>query len=388
LRAAAEEFGTSTWDKTRVGSSTDSTFLTPRASRPVGRGRDILVIGGGLGGLEALLGLRVLLADASLTLLSASRTSAIRPELVGRPWAWDPVGVDLRAFCAAVGVSLRLGTQTAVDPATRVVQLADYDTLPYDELFVAGGGVDVAPYPGVRTLGMDRANSRCASGARRLTVVVPPGVSWTLPAYELAVQAARDPDLTVELVSAEVAPLSAFGDRAPQGVVWLFGHAGVQLLPRAVIPLGSDVLTLLESVVTLPLRRGPAIAGLPSEGDGFLPVDGRGRVIGAAAVHAAGASTSRVFNQGELEGSDAEAAAIDIAATRAGREAPRVLRGTLVASDGATLQVRRVLDGRDLGTSNQFPASPDPPAAWRLTAWLNADRSQEDGVWSQPEAQR
>ena len=68
---------------------------------------------------------------------------------------------------------------------------------------------------------------------RQLVVVVPPGATWTLPAYELAIMAATETrgvrDATVTLVTPEREPLWIFGDAAGEAMRELLSERGIEL---------------------------------------------------------------------------------------------------------------------------------------------------------------
>jgi sulfide:quinone oxidoreductase len=97
-------------------------------------------------------------------------------------------------------------------------------------------------------------------------------------------------------------------------------------------PLETDL------AIALPPLHGPRIPGLPTEGDGFVPVDRRGRVRGVADVWAVGDMTARPLKQGGLAAQQADVAAADIAARIAGADVdvrpyePK-LRGKLLTGD-------------------------------------------------------
>ena len=63
-----------------------------------------------------------------------------------------------------------------------------------------------------------------------------------------------------------------------------------------------------------PRSTGPALAGLPADARGFIPVDAHGRVPGVAGVYAAGDATSFPVKQGGLATQQADAAAEAVAA--------------------------------------------------------------------------
>jgi sulfide:quinone oxidoreductase len=89
--------------------------------------------------------------------------------------------------------------------------------------------------------------------------------------------------------------------------------------------------------VTLPLLRGPALAGLPCDADGFLPIDGHGAVRGVPDVYAAGDATDFPIKQGGLATQQADAVAAAIAARAGAPLTPApfrpVLRGMLITSE-------------------------------------------------------
>jgi sulfide:quinone oxidoreductase len=66
--------------------------------------------------------------------------------------------------------------------------------------------------------------------------------------------------------------------------------------------------------VSVPVLEGPALAGLPADSRGYLPVDANGRVAGIAGVYAAGDATSFPVKQGGLATQQADAAAAAVAA--------------------------------------------------------------------------
>jgi sulfide:quinone oxidoreductase len=101
----------------------------------------------------------------------------------------------------------------------------------------------------------------------------------------------------------------------------LLDERGVELhtgsVARRLMPAGlatSTGLLAVHRVVALPRVEGPRIPGLPSDRDGFLPVDEHGRVDGTANVYAAGDVTSYPVKQGGLAAQQADAVAAAIAA--------------------------------------------------------------------------
>ena len=112
---------------------------------------------------------------------------------------------------------------------------------------------------------------------RQLVVVVPPGATWPLPAYELAIMAATETrsvrDATVTLVTPEREPLRIFGDAAGQAMRELLAERGIELVTGArAAHVTDDVLWLEERPgdrrrhrsSAFPSCTGPDIPGLPS----------------------------------------------------------------------------------------------------------------------------
>jgi sulfide:quinone oxidoreductase len=200
---------------------------------------------------------------------------------------------------------------------------------------------------------------------------VPPGATWTLPAYELAIMAASQtrsvPGATVTLVTPEREPMWIFGDAAGAEMRELLADRGVVLCTAARAAHVTDDVLWLESgkavrgdtVISLPRLVGPGIAGLPSDDSGFLPTDAHGYVRGVRRVLAAGDATTFRVKQGGLATQQADAAAAAVAqelgaAVEARPFAP-VLRGLLLTG-GAPLYLRAELDaegGRRSGTARR-----------------------------------
>ena len=122
----------------------------------------------------------------------------------------------------------------------RAVLTAEGDRLAYDALVVALGARPVEAVPGALTFrgrqdaGRVRELVRLAGErrARELAFVVPAGTTWSLPLYELALQAAAAVRgaARIMLVTPEPAPLAAFGERASVAVAAVLAERGVELL--------------------------------------------------------------------------------------------------------------------------------------------------------------
>jgi sulfide:quinone oxidoreductase len=158
----------------------------------------IVIAGGGVAGLEALLALHSRLHGlAELTLVAPEDVFAYRPLAAAAPFDGQPIPtVPLREVAAEHQTALVQDALAAVDPVAQVATLASGSTLPYDILVVATGALpqpvaaNAIPLSGPADVpALTQLVERARSGdARRIALVVPPGVGWTLPLYEIALQ--------------------------------------------------------------------------------------------------------------------------------------------------------------------------------------------------------
>ncbi len=356
-------------------------------SSPNGRSaiepREVLIVGGGIAGLEALMALADL-GDNRLRLqLVADHASfVLPPQLLGVPWGRPSLHVDLERLCRAFGARFTQGTVTGVDAGLREVYTAGGETLAYERLLVAPGARRALAYGATRTLGFGvLPDALAADLAGSVTVVVPAGASWTLPAYQLALLAAgagRD----VRVLTAEDVVMEAFGDGTHAAVRALLDRHGVVVETGRAPDPGTPVNELADTVISLPLLNGPAITGLPLDGHGFVRVDAQMAVPGVAGVHAAGDAIAYAIKQGGLAAQQADTAAAEIVRACGGAPPPApyapILRGKLTTPHGEELYLRRALDGLDAGHTSDTPLWEPPGAicAWRLALWLNFHRSE------------
>lgn len=237
---------------------------------------------------------------------------------------------------------------------------------------------------------------------KRVAFVVPPGVAWALPAYELALMTAWQAwgmghdDVQVTIYTPEDAPLGLFGTQASVAVRVDLEEAGVQAETgvyvaedpqdpaRLILHPGERTLEA-ERVVALPRAVGPRLPGLPANARGFIPTDLHGRVPDVDAVWAAGDAIAFPVKQGGLASQQADAAAESIAAHAGAELDPRpyrpVLRGMMLtgrgkawmrhqpAGGGEGTAVRRALwwpptkiAGRYLSPTWPRGTAPTPPA--------------------------
>ena len=348
----------------RPPGSTRDRRVTVRPGAPRGpaahrmRRFEVVIGGSGPAGIEAALALRRLAGSlVETTLVTADEECVHLPMTVLTPFARSGrARYPLADLVTDAGAALHRGTIASVDAGAREVRTDDGEALGYDALLVAVGGVQHIPYPPALAYGAPGAAERMhgliqdmeAGYVKRVAFVVPPGVSWPLPLYELALltaERAEDMCARVELtlVTPEASPLELFGPDTARDVGELLEQAGIVLRTnlRADVPATGlvelhpqDEHLRVDRVVTLPTLTGPGIEGLPHDDAGFLPVDRHGRVVGAPGVYAAGDATDFVIKQGAIACQQADAAAEDIAASAGAAIEPRpftpALRAVLV----------------------------------------------------------
>jgi len=376
-----------------------------------------VIVGGGVAGLETMMALRAV-ADSRvrITLVTPEEDFVYRPLSVGEPFG---LGAPHR------------------HPLKRIVR--DFDTeLVHDELDrVAGrgsliltrGGVEIAydalvlalgarPYPAWKHVltftgeGDAEAVHALASEVDRgevesIAFVVPAGVTWAWPLYELALltaQRAHDSGAhpALSLFTPEPEPLAVFGHGASAEVAVRLEAAGVRFVSSATVDVTPDADVVLadmaaaqrfDRVVAVPRLEGPWPRGVPHDAHGFIPIDTHGRVHGAENIYAAGDGTNFPVKQGGIASQQADAVA-QVIGKRAGagndpRAFPGVLRGQLLTGD-EPLFMRADLS---LNASKYSRASGSPPwwpvakiAGIHLAPYFAADEAAEPPAAPEPEA--
>jgi sulfide:quinone oxidoreductase len=320
----------------------------------------VLVAGGGVAGIEALLELRALAGDrVELTLADAQSDFTYRPMKVAEPFARGSATRHPMADIARdAGARLVADTVVAVDDEARTARTAGGHELRFDALLLATGARAEPAYRHALTWD-DRSGPDHLGGllrdieqgyVKRLAFLVPPGPSWPLPAYELALMTARmasdaqtGPQIT--LVTPEVAPLALFGSAATAAVTAELEAASIGFRGCSYAEIEkAHALTLVlhpgmrrievDRIVALPRLYGRAPEGVPADAEGFVAVDRNCKVRGLHHVWAAGDGIAFPVKFGGLAAEQADAAAEAIAALAGADVTPApfrpVLRGRLL----------------------------------------------------------
>jgi sulfide:quinone oxidoreductase len=316
----------------------------------------VVIAGGGVAALEALIALHDLAGDrVDVTLVAPDRDFVYRPLSVAEPFCLGhATHHSLRAIARDFGADVVTGALAEIDANDSRIVLSDGTELTYDSLLVAVGARAKPVFPRALTFGADGAPVALAGlladledgYAKRVAFVVPDRAVWSLPLYELALMTARDvwgagmDDVDLTVVSPEERPLDIFGPEASTMVAELLTSERIRFVGGRVpnvesnAVLAGDERIEADRIVTLPELMGPDIQGLPADDDGFIPVDAHGRVTGLIGVYAAGDVTDGPVKQGGLAAQQAVAAAEAIAARHGADLDPEpyrpILRGMLL----------------------------------------------------------
>jgi sulfide:quinone oxidoreductase len=318
----------------------------------------VLVAGGGVAALEAVLALRACAGmRVGIELIAPDAELRYPPLNVVEPFGLVPPRVELAQALEAVGARHRRDAIEDVETGEHRLRTRDGAVLPYEALVLAIGARRLPPPPGMLSYGDPSSRAAFAGmldAAERgqfehLLFSVPAGVHWSLPLYELAVMTVRrlaGRGVRVAIVSPEKAPLEIFGGRASGrllehlqslGIAFVGGTC-VERVVRGEAVLAGDARRLpADRVVTIPTLGGPALSGIPYDDDGFIPVDRHGEVRGVSDVYAAGDATDFPIKQGGLATQQADAVAEAIAARTGALVDPApfrpVLRGMLLTGE-------------------------------------------------------
>ncbi|HEY1277838.1 MAG TPA: FAD-dependent oxidoreductase [Thermoleophilaceae bacterium] len=342
---------------------------------------EVVIAGGGVAGLEALLAMHELAGPrVRVELLAPEREFVYRPLAVAEPFKLArPARIDIAELAAAHGARHRRDALGSVDAGHHRVRTKSGRTLRYDALVLAIGTHPVEAVHGALTFrgpadveAFGNLLRELEGGrVRSVAFALYPSARWPLPLYELALLSAAHLDslgvdgIEWRLVTHERAPLEVFGSRASRAVGDLLAEAGIELVTGRVPHMARDGRLLLddggeveaERVVALPELRVPFLSGVPRGPGGFIPTDDVGRVKGLKRVFAAGDATSFPIKQGGLAAQQADAVAGAVAALAGApveaRPADLRLRAALLTGSAPRF-LRAALSDRE-GTSTAGP---------------------------------
>jgi sulfide:quinone oxidoreductase len=297
----------------------------------------VVITGGGVAALEAVLALRAISATRfKIDIVAPDEEFHSRPLSVGEPFGLSQNRhLSLREFAAEHSARFHHATVTSVDPLRRRVTLSTGSELGYDALVLATGARATPALPGALTFrgyqdvpAFRSLLEDIESGAiGSVAFAVPRRASWSLPLYELALMtaahaSARHIPLRIEFLTREAEPLATFGPRTSRRVRELLSRAGIRLR-TAVDPivaqpgrvfLAHGAAVAAARTVAVARLVAPSIPGIPHGPAGFIATDPYGRVEGLRHVYAAGDATWFPVKQGGIATQQADAAASAIAA--------------------------------------------------------------------------
>lgn len=298
----------------------------------------MLIVGGGVGAVEAAIALRDLAGEkVRVEICAGSGCFVYRPFAVGEPYGASRVlRYGLEQIAERCGAEFRPENIASVDPALRCATSHDGAEVPYDYLVVACGARLLWSVPGAVTFWgvpdegemQEVVNGLREGRLRRLVFTMPGGHGWALPAYELALMAASEiakhgvSGTRLTVVTPEEGPLRIFGRRASEQVADLLADHGIEVIARThPVKYEQGALTVApggeieaDAVVSLPRLEGRRIEGIPYDADGFIPVDGHACVSSLSHTFAVGDVTDFPIKQGGIAAQQGDAAAEAIAA--------------------------------------------------------------------------
>jgi sulfide:quinone oxidoreductase len=335
---------------------------------------EVLIAGAGVAGLEAAFALRDFAGDrVGLKIIAPTDEFVYRPMSVAEPftsgWAQH---YPLANLAAAAGAEVVQDALIEVDTSKQRVRTASGTKLSYDALLVCLGASLHPRYDHATTVDdahMDELLHGLVQDIEggylhTLAVVVPAPMPWPLPAYEIALMASErawdmQAEMSVTVVTPEQAPLAIFGTDASHALVRLLKDRKIEVLTAASCEVTKartiridpgDRSLEMDRIIALPELRGPAIAGLPHDDAGFIPVGDYAQIKGIERVWAAGDATDYPVKHGGVSAQMADTAARSIAALAGVPVEPRrfdpTLEGVLLTG-GARRHLRRRATGDD-----------------------------------------
>ncbi len=376
----------------------------------------VLIVGGGVAALEAMIALRAIAKDRVEVQLYAPRADFVyRPYAVAEPFGGGEVlRFDLAELAARCDAEFVARSATGVRADERLVILRGDREVRYDFLVLACGTKSIGAVTGALPFwgasgdtGIEDVVGELKSGqVRSVVFTTPGGPAWPLPVYELPLltrshlEAAGVEDARLTIVTPEEAPLQLFGLGASEAVNSLLARRRIRIVtgtrPRRfeagvldVLPKGSIPA---DRVVAMPSLEGRRLSGVPHDASGFVRVDPHGRVPRLERVFAAGDLIDFPIKHGGLAAQQADAVAEQIAADVGVDLHPEpfepVLRGKLLTGEDPKFISGDLTGGKGETSLLSDGALWWPPGkiAGRYLAPFLADRSDAELQPPDPEA--
>jgi sulfide:quinone oxidoreductase len=356
---------------------------------------NVLIVGGGVAGLEAALALRELGGGRIATTMIAPNPEFVyRPMSVREPFGYaEARRYPLDELARDIGVELLVDSFKWLDPERSVLHTEAGEQLSYDAVLLALGARLYARLEHALTIDDARLDELLhgliqdieGGYVQRLAFVAPGRMGWPLPIYELALMtAARAQDMNIELsitiATPEDAPLAIFGRGASDGVRQLLEDNGIVTITSAhcevpepghvAINPGARHLEA-DRIVAMPELHGPSVPGVPGGPvGGFIPVDVHCKVPGIDRVWAAGDATDFAIKHGGIAAQQADVAAQAIAALAGVAPAPApfhpVIHGILLTGGKPRYLSAHVTGGH--GSSSEITEAPTWSPATKIAA--------------------
>ncbi|RRS01440.1 NAD(P)/FAD-dependent oxidoreductase [Glycomyces terrestris] len=311
----------------------------------------VLVVGGGLAGMETLFALRQRLGDrVDLTLVTDRDDFEFRPSTVYVPFggAEDDLRIPVAVPAERQGITVRRGEVAWVETEPKRLALTDGCTLDYDYLVLAtGAAMRPERVPGLaehahlvgsleqmRELGrtLRRVRDAAVDGSpQHVLFLVPPGNAWPGPVYELAfmletwLRRSRVRDLVcLTFATFEDRYLEALGTGLHPVIGEEFADRGIISRARAVVTgvepnlvrfADGTAHTFDVLVSSAPHTAAVDYEGLPKDLNGFLLTEPQTRRVRCTdVVYAPGDAGDFPVKLGYLSLLQADAVADDITA--------------------------------------------------------------------------
>ncbi len=345
---------------------------------------EVLIAGGGVAALEAILALRDLANGCvSITLLAPGDEFVYRPLSVREPFSFGGAErYSLDEITDELEVERIADELVAVDPAGRTVTTASGRQLHYDALLLAIGARLRPHYEHATTIDDGHLDELLhglvqdveGGYVKRLAFLVPARMAWPFPIYELALMTASrayesNVEVQITIVTPEDGPLSVFGTEASEGVAELLAERGIEVIgssygeltaPGQITITPGDRRLEADRVIALPELEVTSLEGLPQNEHGFLPIDEHGLIRGLERVFAAGDNVDFPVKHGGLASQEADAAAEAIAALAGASVQPQPfdphVEGVLLTGDRPRYLRAHIAGGH--GTTSEFSAVP------------------------------